>query len=101
MAVECENVSVADSADLSFFVSSEWGERGFCRVCGTSLFWRTREGFGDHQAVALQSFDDLAAFSFGEEIFIDQKPDLYAFAGERPRKTGAEVMAEFAPGQAD
>jgi len=42
----------------------------------------------------------LSSFTFAEEIFIDEKPALYAFAGERSRKTGAQVIAEFAAKQA-
>ncbi|MGO4669017.1 GFA family protein [Bosea sp. 2YAB26] len=99
MAVPCTGVTVDDDASLSVYPSSDWGERVFCRTCGSSLFWRLRGGEG-HVAVSLQSFDDLSPFAFTEEIFIDEKPALYAFAGERPRKTGAQVVAEFAAKQA-
>ena len=99
MAVPCTGVTVDDDASLSVYPSSDWGERVFCRTCGSSLFWRLRGGEG-HVAVSLQSFDDVAPFAFTEEIFIDEKPALYAFAGERPRKTGAQVVAEFAAKQA-
>jgi hypothetical protein len=94
MAVPCGEVAVDDESQLGSYVSSDWGMRQFCRNCGSSLFWRLREG-GDHVAVAFQSFDDVSSFQFLEEIFIDEKPALYAFAGERPRLTGADVMARF------
>ncbi|GAU84871.1 GFA family protein [Bosea sp. BIWAKO-01] len=99
MAVPCTGVTVDDDAALGIYPSSDWGERVFCRTCGSSLFWRLRGGEG-HVAVSMQSFDDLSPFAFTEEIFIDEKPALYAFAGERPRKTGAQVVAEFAAKQA-
>lgn len=99
MAVPCTGVTVDDDAALSVYPSSDWGERVFCRTCGSSLFWRLRGGDG-HVAVSMQSFDDLSSFTFTEEIFIDEKPALYAFAGERTRKTGAQVVAEFAAKQA-
>ena len=94
MAVSCEDVTIEDEAQLGRYASSDWAERQFCRACGTSLFWRLREG-GDHVAVAFQSFDDTSGFAFLEEIFIDEKPPLYDFAGGRPRLTGAQVMARF------
>ncbi|MBN9439176.1 GFA family protein [Bosea sp. (in: a-proteobacteria)] len=94
MAVPCGEVTIEDDSRLGRYPSSDWGERQFCSVCGSSLFWRLRSGEG-HVAVSLQSFDDLTPFTFLEEIFIDEKPGLYAFAGERPRLTGAEVMARF------
>ncbi len=99
MAVPCTGVTVDDDAALGVYPSSDWGERVFCRTCGSSLFWRLRGAEG-HVAVSMQSFDDLSPFAFTEEIFIDEKPALYAFAGERPRKTGAQVVAEFAAKQA-
>lgn len=99
MAVPCTGVTVVDDTALSVYRSSDWGERVFCKTCGSSLFWRLRGGDG-HVAVSMQSFDDLSSFTFTEEIFIDEKPALYAFAGERTRKTGAQVVAEFAAKQA-
>lgn len=94
MAVSCGDVTIEDDSQLGSYISSDWAMRQFCRNCGSSLFWRLREGEG-HVAVAFQSFDDTGSFTFLEEIFIDEKPALYAFAGERPRLTGAEVMARF------
>jgi hypothetical protein len=94
MSVPCTEVDVEDPAALAVYVSSDWAQREFCRTCGSSLFWRMRGGEG-HVAVSMQAFDDVSPFAFAEEIFIDEKPALYAFAGERPRLTGAEVMAKF------
>ncbi|WP_306226176.1 GFA family protein [Bosea beijingensis] len=94
MAVSCGEVAVEDESELGTYPSSEWAMRQFCKRCGSSLFWRLREG-GDHVAVSFQSFDDKNSFIFLEEIFIDAKPALYDFAGERPRLTGAEVLARF------
>lgn len=94
MTVPCHDVVVADDAQLGIYPSSEWGERVFCKTCGTSLFWRLRDGSG-HVAVAFPSLDDSSGLEFAEEIFIDSKPALYEFAGERRRKTGAQVIAEF------
>jgi hypothetical protein len=95
MSVPCNSVEIEDESELGRYVSSDWAERQFCKRCGTSLFWRLREGGDGHVAVSYQSFDDVTPFFFAEEIFIDEKPAAYAFAGERPRKTGAEVIAAF------
>lgn len=101
MAVECRDLVVENGGSLSVFASSEWAERGFCRVCGSSLFWRMRDGHGGHLAVAFQSFEDQGSFAFTKEIFIEEKPPQYDFAGERARKTGAEIMAAFGAEQAN
>lgn len=73
--------------------SSEWAERGFCGRCGSSLFWRMREG--EAMALAAGSLDTLEGMEFTSEIYIDRKPAEYAFAGERRRMTEAEVVEAF------
>lgn len=95
MSVPCNDLVIEDERALGRYASSEWAERLFCKECGTSLFWRFQNDESGHVAVAFQSFDDLAPVSFAEEIFIDEKPALYEFAGARRRKTGAEVIAAF------
>ena len=95
MGVSCgTSLEVADPAALGSFVSSEHAERQFCRTCGSTLFWRMRDGSAAF--VSAQAFDDPSAFPFGKEIFVDEQPANYAFAGERVRMTGAEVIAAFA-----
>lgn len=94
MSVPAGDLAVEDETQLGSYDSSDWAKRQFCRNCGTSLFWRLRDNDA-HVAVAFQSLDDTSSFTFVEEIFIDEKPPLYAFAGERPRLTGKEVWARF------
>jgi hypothetical protein len=94
MAVPCDGIEIADATELGVYASSEWGQREFCRSCGSSLFWRMRDG--SHSVVSLQALDDVAGLAFKEEIFIDEKPALYAFAGERPRLTRDEFLARVA-----
>ena len=94
-AVSAEHPVAFESPEaVSVYKSSDWGERGFCKTCGSVLFWRTQ----DHQMGAINPFllEDGPEFDFESEIFIDEKPDFYAFAGERRRMTGEQVFAEFA-----
>ena len=85
-----------DEKALGVYRSSDWGERGFCKICGSSLFWRTQDGT-THSAVSAQAVTDLDAPKFNSEIFIDQKPSYYSFAEPTNKMTGAEVFAIFAP----
>jgi len=82
-----------DETALGVYRSSEWGERLFCRTCGSSILWRSVDG--RHQAVPVSLIGDPAGLAFTTEIFIDAKPDHYAFAGDRTRMTAAEVIAAF------
>ena len=74
------------------YESSRWAERGFCRQCGTHLFYYFKPKAGYSFTPGL--FNRLEGFELAEEIFIDDKPSYYDFAGERERLTGAEVMAK-------
>lgn len=99
MAVPCSSLRIEGGDAVGVYTSSDWAERVFCRMCGSSIAWRMRGG--GFEAVSFQSLDDQRGLAFAEEIFIDDKPPLYSFAGERRRKTGAEVIAEVtgaAPG---
>ena len=78
----------------TIYTSSEWAERGFCKTCGSSLFWRLTmpspmQGLMYLSAGAL---DDLDGMSFDSEVYIDAKPASHAFAGTRKQMTEADVM---------
>ncbi len=76
------------------YPSSEWGERAFCTTCGTSL-WFHAIGTDDY-ALSPGLLDDWSGIRIADEIFIDRKPDTYAFAGDHPRLTGDAFFATFA-----
>ena len=80
---------------IARYASSDWAERGFCKNCGTHLFYFLKHA-GTYTCPA-GLFPETADFDFTNEIFVDEKPANYAFAGERTRMTGAELMAAIAP----
>ena len=79
---------------IATFASSDWAERGFCPVCGSSLFWRlTAEGPAKGLTILnAGTLDDMNGMAFTHEIYVDNQPDCYAFAGERRRMTEAQVI---------
>lgn len=92
MAVDCgQSVEIEDDDQLGIYVSSDWGERVFCKTCGSTLFWRMRDG--SDTVVSAQAFDDPSVFQFTSEIFVDEQPENYAFANETRRLTGPEFVA--------
>lgn len=99
MGVSCAAVQVEDETQLGVYQSSDWGERVFCKNCGSTLMWRMRGG--GHIAVSAQAFADPGSFVFSSQIFIDEKPANYAFANVTEQLTGAEVIAMFAPPAGD
>jgi hypothetical protein len=77
------------------YASSDWAERGFCSTCGSSLFYRLKSSDGPLH-VTFGSLDDPSGLTFTHQVFIDQKPDAYAFANETSTMTAAQVLAMFA-----
>jgi len=76
---------------ITVYPSSDFAERAFCPKCGTTLYYRMLDS--DVHSINPFLLRDRSALNFDSEIFIDFKPDTYAFAGYRPRKTEAEVLA--------
>ena len=93
LAAAVNKISFEGESHIKRFASSDWAERGFCDTCGTSLFYYLKEA--DHYIVCTGSFADQSQFKLHGEIFIDEKPASYSFAGDHPRLTGAEFMARF------
>ena len=87
-------------AHIKTYASSEWAERAFCAECGSGLWYRlTLEGPAKGYTTAMAGlFEGLEAVPFAKEIFVDDQPGWYGFAGERPRLTGAEAVAMFKAG---
>ena len=79
--------------------SSDWAERGFCRKCGSGLFYLFKPT-GQYM-ISLGLFDEPADFTLAEEIYIDHKPGFYALAGDHPKRTEAEVLAAFSGGDSE
>jgi hypothetical protein len=84
--------------NISIYPSSDWAERGFCKHCGTHLFYRLKQQTEYYLPVGL--FDNIDELVFENQIFIDEKPEYYTYANETKNMTGAEVFALYAPPQA-
>ena len=51
----------------------------------------------EHSIVAVmpQAFDDPSQFELAAEVFIDEKPGNYSFAGNSKKLTGEEFMGLY------
>ena len=79
-----ENVIFACGEDQITIYHDEEVERGFCSVCGSTLFWHKPSD--NHYCMNAELFDDIIKnASFELELFYDMKPEYYAFAGERKK----------------
>ncbi len=96
MAVDCgSDVSFEGEENVGVYDSSDWAERGFCKNCGTNLFYRLKES--NQFVMPVGIFDGDENFVFDHQIFIDEKPAYYGFSNETHNMTGAEVFEKYAP----
>ena len=84
-------VDVTAGDTLTWFASSADGERGFCARCGSSLFWRV-SGEPRDWATNVAALPEDHGQQIFEHIWIDDKPDLYDFTDDAPRKTAAQCL---------
>lgn len=96
MAIDCgTEVSFEGDENIATFGSSEWADRGFCKKCGTHLFYKLKEN--GQLMMSLGLFDEDQSFVFDHQVFIDEKSALYSFTNQTNDMTGAELFAKFAP----
>ena len=88
-----------DGECVMWFATSEWGERGFCAKCGTTLAWRLRND-PEKPSVSMGLFDTFDA-KIQSHIFVDEGPAYTVIPDNAPHKTGAQVLAEFEASQKD
>ena len=95
LAMDCgTEVKLEGHQHITVYDSSEWADRGFCKHCGTHLFYRLKQL--QQYIVPVGLFDTDTRLEFTTQIFIEKKPDYYEFANQTKMMTGEEVFAAFA-----
>ncbi len=79
-------VTFACQDGLTWYRASDLAARGFCRECGSTLFWRADDG--DGIAVALASLDRPTGVSLGRHVWVNGKGDYYDIADGLPQHEG-------------
>jgi hypothetical protein len=83
-SVPADALELVEQRGLAWFRSSAEAERGFCRECGASLFWR-RIG-GDDCGIAAGSLDDDAGLGAVAHIFVADKGAYYDITDGLPQQ---------------
>ncbi|MFB0613333.1 GFA family protein [Aurantiacibacter poecillastricola] len=91
-ALTGESFAIAGEDAVTTFQSSSWAERAFCGTCGSNLWYKFLPT-GNRSFVA-GLFDGAETLGIEKEIFVDEKARWTDLAGDHPRQTGAEVIAE-------
>ena len=94
MEIDCgTDVTISGEQEIAVYDSSAWAERGFCKQCGTHLFYRLKGDGSLQMPVGL--FDDDTGFAFEQQVFVDQMPAYYRFSNKTHDMTSAEVFEKY------
>jgi hypothetical protein len=77
-----ENLTFTNEAGLKWYISSDWAKRGFCKECGSSLFYRMKDEAGI--GIAAGSIDQPSGLTAGRHIFVADKGEYYEIANDAP-----------------
>lgn len=84
-------LTLLDERDLAWYQSSPIARRGFCRTCGSSLFWDSPAR--DTISIAAGSLDPPTGLRSAMHIFTGEKSDYYALdAGTPVRDPSQDVQ---------
>ncbi|MGF1594515.1 MAG: GFA family protein [Kiloniellaceae bacterium] len=87
-----DSLAVADAADLAWYDSSPGVRRGFCRRCGSALFWDNAAN--PFVSIAAGAFDQPSGLKQVRHIYIADKADFYDIADgleQLPQGQGGDV----------
>jgi hypothetical protein len=76
-------VTIHGAENVTWYVSSEKARRGFCKTCGSSLFWDPLRR--DWIGVAMGAFDKPTGARLGIHIYVADKGDYYDIADGLPQ----------------
>lgn len=92
------NVEWTGAEHIARRQSSARGERAWCAECGSALWFRvTVDGpYAGNLELPVGLFDDANGLTLTNEIYIDMKPDSFAFAAtDRQVLTRAQCVEKF------
>lgn len=77
------NITITRDAGLAWYESSASARRGFCRLCGSSLFWEPVAQ--DTTGIVAGSLDSPTGLKTIGHIFVAEKPDFYEISDDLPQ----------------
>jgi len=94
LAIECGgDVQFEGEDNITRYKSSDWAERGFCKSCGSNLFYALIST--GHYHLSVGTLDDQNGLEMTNQIFIDKKPDNYGFSNTTPVLTEEEAFGLY------
>jgi len=77
------DIAITEDRGLAWYRTSKIAERGFCRECGSSLFWQPDEQ--DTTGILAGSLDQPTSLNTMGHIFVGEKADFYEISDPFPQ----------------
>jgi hypothetical protein len=81
--VSNEDLRIEGADNITWYRSSDFAHRGFCKTCGSALFWKPNEG--GYTSVLAGLFDGPTGLEGSCHIFVADKGDYYEIDDGLPR----------------
>ena len=78
-----DNIEIVEGRGLTWYRTSEIAQRGFCRECGSSLFWQPDEQ--DATGILAGALDQPTGLDTMGHIFVGEKADFYEITDQFPQ----------------
>jgi hypothetical protein len=89
------NLEVSGADKVTWYAASDFARRGFCRTCGSALFWKHNDL--NYTSVMAGLFDSPTGLHGQNHIFVADKGDYYEIEDGLPqfeRSTPAVKVAD-------
>ena len=90
--VERSQLKLTSEDGLTWYRSSPSAKRGFCRMCGSTLFWSADNAA--HISIAAGALDPPTGLRLAAHIFIGDKSDYYDMPTDAPLYEGDDEGAK-------
>ena len=83
--VKRDTLRVHGNHKVTWYKSSDKVERGFCSICGSTLFWKpTIDGY-QYTAVAMGALEAPTGMKLSKHTFVGEKGDYYEIVDGVPK----------------
>ncbi|MEO1380769.1 MAG: GFA family protein [Pseudomonadota bacterium] len=79
---------VEGADNITWYAASDEAQRGFCKICGSSLFWKRQQS--DRTSIMAGTFDNPTNLKSGFHIYCADKGDYYEISDGLPQHPGAD-----------
>jgi len=91
-SVDEKNLEFTSERTLNWYDSSGFARRGFCNVCGASIFWKHNDE--DSISISAGMFEQPTGLATVGHIFVATKGDYYDIDDQLPQLAGTGSITD-------